>query len=200
MDLQLVAGIPDEFRDQAARIHQEAFGAKTMRVLGADERAHAFWRAVLTDDGNTLAIDGATGQVLALMGTTDQQHRPTAGQWAAARDTYGALSAAWRVPLLALLEHRPKPGELCIEFLAVAPEARGQGVGGVLLTFAQQLAKVRGRERVTLEVIDSNPRAKALYERSGFRVYTTRRLPPGTKWLFGFTAYDAMVRPVRPDD
>jgi ribosomal protein S18 acetylase RimI-like enzyme len=200
MDLQLVAGIPAEFRDRAAGIHLAAFGEKTKRILGTDERAHAFWRAALTDDGNTLAIDGDTGQVLGLMATTDQQHRATAHQWQAARDVYGTLSAAWRVPLVALLAHRPKPGELCIEFLAVAPEARGNGVGGVLLTFAEQLAKVRGHDRVTLEVIDSNPRAKALYERSGFRVYTTRRIPPGMRWLFGFAAYDAMVRAVRPDD
>lgn len=200
MDLQLVAGIPAQFRERAVRIHLEAFGDKTKRVLGTDDRADAFWRSALADDGNTLAIDGATGQVLGLMATTDQQHRATAQQWQAARDAYGTLSAAWRVPLLALLQHRPKPGELCIEFLAVAPEARGKGVGGVLLTFAEQLARVRGHDRVTLEVVDSNPRAKALYERSGFRVYTTRRIPPGMRWLFGFAAYDAMVRPVRPEN
>jgi ribosomal protein S18 acetylase RimI-like enzyme len=200
MDLQLVAGIPEEYRDQAVRIHQAAFGAKARRVLGDDERTQAFWRSALNDDGCTLALDGSTGQVVGVMATTDQQHRATAREWKSARDAYGALSAAWRVLLLALLRHTPKPGELHIEFLAVSPESRGRGVGGVLLTLAQQLARVRGRDKVTLDVTDTNPRAKARYERAGFTVYTTRRVDPLSRWLFGFKAYDAMVLPVPADD
>lgn len=200
MDLQLVPGIPEEYRDQAVRIHAAAFGAKMLRLLGDDQRTHAFWRSVLTDEGNTVAVDGDSGRVLGLLSTTDVQHRAMAQPWQSARSAYGGLSAVWRLALLAPLQHKPKPGELHIEFLAVAPEARGLGVGGVLLTFAMQLAKIRGLDRVTLAVVATNPRAKAMYERSGFRVYRTHRLAPGSRWLFGFSSYDAMVRPVPAAD
>ncbi|PQO26109.1 GNAT family N-acetyltransferase [Blastopirellula marina] len=54
-----------------------------------------------------------------------------------------------------------------IHDLAVAPEARGQGVGGALLQAVDQLAKEEACAYVTLEVRADN-RARQLYLRHGF--------------------------------
>lgn len=54
-----------------------------------------------------------------------------------------------------------------IHDLAVAPMARGQGVGGALLQAVDQLAKEEGCAYVTLEVRADN-RARQLYLRHGF--------------------------------
>ncbi len=51
---------------------------------------------------------------------------------------------------------------------AVLPECRGQGVGGVLLQAVEDAAVERGCCKVTLEVLDTNPRAMDLYLRCGF--------------------------------
>lgn len=55
--------------------------------------------------------------------------------------------------------------------IGVSSEARGQGVGSKLLSAFYQESEERGAEYALLEVIDSNPRAKRLYEKEGF--YTT---------------------------
>ena len=58
---------------------------------------------------------------------------------------------------------------LKLEMLAVSPEARGKGVGTKMLDHLSQLALHEGFKRITLEVIDSNEKAKDLYEREGYK-------------------------------
>jgi ribosomal protein S18 acetylase RimI-like enzyme len=55
-----------------------------------------------------------------------------------------------------------------IRGIAVAPEARGQGLGGALLTAVQELARTRSYRKLVLQVMGSNPQAQRLYERAGF--------------------------------
>jgi ribosomal protein S18 acetylase RimI-like enzyme len=50
----------------------------------------------------------------------------------------------------------------------VSASARGQGVGTMLLDAVRVKAIDFGLARIRLDVIDSNPRARALYERQGF--------------------------------
>jgi len=52
--------------------------------------------------------------------------------------------------------------------LAVAPAARGQGLGRALLQAAIAWAKAQGAEAVFLEVGTDNPHALALYAGLGF--------------------------------
>jgi [ribosomal protein S18]-alanine N-acetyltransferase len=58
--------------------------------------------------------------------------------------------------------------------IAVAPEARGAGVGAALLAAAERSARARGRERFRLEVRTENAAAQRLYERRGYRVFGTK--------------------------
>lgn len=54
----------------------------------------------------------------------------------------------------------------------VAPQCRGQHVGQRLLDAIVKEAKERGCCKVTLEVLEGNVRAKAAYQKYGFRGYT----------------------------
>ena len=45
---------------------------------------------------------------------------------------------------------------------------RGKGVGSAMLAWMQESAAAAGAEGITLQVMTSNPRARALYVRSGF--------------------------------
>jgi L-amino acid N-acyltransferase YncA len=79
--------------------------------------------------------------------------------------------------------------------LFVAPEARGQGVGTALIDAITVEAKRRGYEEVRLDVIDTNPRARALYLQEGFKEVGTHSIG----WLrvfFGFKSATTMVRSV----
>lgn len=59
--------------------------------------------------------------------------------------------------------------------IAIAPEARGQGLGRQLLLAAQRRLRRMGRERYTLEVARRNKAAIGLYEDMGFEVFGTYR-------------------------
>mgnify|MGYP001764945987 CR=1 FL=1 len=55
--------------------------------------------------------------------------------------------------------------------VVVLPDWRGRGVGGAMLAFVEEQARVRGACKLTLEVLSGNVSACSLYERFGFRSY-----------------------------
>ncbi|MEP7041726.1 MAG: GNAT family N-acetyltransferase [Dokdonella sp.] len=62
--------------------------------------------------------------------------------------------------------------------LAVAPERDGQGVGSLLLKFAEDWAKQHRCRHLTLAVFPGNERARALYERHGYGIDVLRMAKP----------------------
>ncbi len=70
--------------------------------------------------------------------------------------------------ILSVLERDLKPGVFQLDGICVATEARGQGVGTLLLRAIKDEAQGLGMHEVQLDVIDTNPRARILDEREGF--------------------------------
>lgn len=66
--------------------------------------------------------------------------------------------------------------------LAILPEHRGQGIGRQLLDGVTEKARQLGCCKVTLEVHETNARAKHMYEAAGFAEGAARE--PGGRWLF----------------
>jgi len=64
---------------------------------------------------------------------------------------------------------------LNIHDLAVLPQHRGKGAGRALLQAAEDYARRQGCCRLTLEVLESNSGARALYRRFGFDDSTISR-------------------------
>lgn len=61
---------------------------------------------------------------------------------------------------------------LNIHDVFVAPRWRGRGVARRLLAWAEAVARSRGCCKLTLEVLEGNEAAQAVYRRQGFRPYT----------------------------
>jgi len=61
-----------------------------------------------------------------------------------------------------------------IGILVVVEAVEGRGVGAALIGAAEEWARSRGHATLTLNVFEGNRRARALYERSGFRPDTVR--------------------------
>ena len=59
--------------------------------------------------------------------------------------------------------------------VAVAPRGRGRGLGRLLLDELERRAVGRGVASVMLEVRADNTAARALYEKAGYQVLSTRR-------------------------
>ncbi len=71
-------------------------------------------------------------------------------------------------PGLGFILARVAADEAEVLTIAVAPEARRQGLGGRLLAAAMAGAVARGAASMFLEVADRNAPARALYEAAGF--------------------------------
>jgi ribosomal protein S18 acetylase RimI-like enzyme len=76
--------------------------------------------------------------------------------------------------LLWLLGHRAEPDEAYVTDLAVARDYQGQGIGQLLLEYAERWAREHDRARLTLWVAENNQRAVHIYQKAGFSVVDTR--------------------------
>lgn len=106
---------------------------------------------------------------------------------------YGFIGVIKAWLLDASFKYHPPKGELYIDSLGVSAEARGNGVGTKLLDFAKAFAEQNGLRRLSLMVMYENKRAKALYERCGYRVKSSRSI----WWLKRATGYSRSYFMVR---
>ena len=95
-------------------------------------------------------------------------------------------------PITAVLTLYPADDYLLIENIAVHPDAQGRGLGGALMSFAEQEARRRAIPRMTLFTHEVMTENQAIYARLGYveverraedgyrRVYMEKQLPdPG---------------------
>jgi ribosomal protein S18 acetylase RimI-like enzyme len=59
--------------------------------------------------------------------------------------------------------------EVVLQYVAIEPWCQGRGIGSAIVGRLHERAAA-GRKPLTLRVLRSNPRARKLYERLGFRV------------------------------
>ena len=99
----------------------------------------------------------------------DAARRAEHGQLLVAVDGEGTLlGTATLVGPDSALAEMCVDGEAELRMLAVAPHARGRGVGETLTTAVLDLARERGATRVVLCTLAEMTRAHRLYERLGF--------------------------------
>jgi len=69
-----------------------------------------------------------------------------------------------------------------IHDFVVLPAFRGHGLGRRMMAFIEELARARGCVKITLEVLENNQAARALYRKCGFEDY--RLLDEGGNAMF----------------
>ena len=195
MGVTIYSGLHPHLREEAARLYWEAFGGKLGRVLGPDDRALAFFARVIRADHCITALD-ETGRLIGVAGFKTPNGSFAGGGWSDLMAIYGAWGGRWRGALLWSLNREVDNDRFLVDGLCVARGQRGQGIGTLLLAGLCDEATRRGYRSIRLDVIDSNWRARALYERQGFVPTRTEQLGP-LRHLFGFAAATTMVRPLR---
>ncbi|KUL63351.1 MULTISPECIES: GNAT family N-acetyltransferase [unclassified Streptomyces] len=186
-------GLPAGAERRAAELYWEAFGRKLGPALDPPDKAVPFIAAHLNADRAICAL--LDGRLVGLAGYQHDGRAFTGGSAHAVLREYGHLRGLPRLLLLALFERRPAPGQLVMDGIAVDRDLRGRGVGRLLIEEVAAVAAERGCRQVRLDVIDTNPRARALYERLGFTAVRTERTPY-LRRLLGFGAVTTMHRPV----
>ena len=181
-------------RLRAARLYLDAFDQKLGPILGRDKRAVGYLSDILRPTQALVAVD-RYGVLLGLAGFHTEYGGLIGGRFNDLYRWYGLWGACWRTMLLAFFTRSPQSGQLLMDGVVVSPECRGQGVGAKLLEGVEQIARAKSLKQVRLDVVDTNPRARALYERKGF-------VPAGEEdvwplhWLFGFRRSVTMVKAV----
>lgn len=165
--MKITRGIERHDIAEAARLYWLAFGDKLGRVMGPEHRATAYIQRALGVDHAVCAHDQC-GKLIGIIGFKTYEGALVGGRLRDLAAVYGVVGALWRAALMALFVSDVDNERFLIDGLAVAPSARGQGVGTALLHAIFAEARRQGYAEVRLEVAGSNHRARALYERIGF--------------------------------
>lgn len=192
---QIRHGLLETHRQAIADLLWSAFRAKLAPFFGPGHGARQDLAESLDPERLILALD--SGRLLGVAIVDLDGGRVLRPSFTRLAAEHGLWIGAQRWLGLRVFAGEPAARSAHVGALAVAAEARGRGVGGTLLAEVEALARRRGRRRISLDVVDTNPRARSLYQRLGFEVIETLRLP----WLFspfGFTGYDRMVKDLGP--
>lgn len=194
MTVTLHHGLPESARAEAAELYWQAFGSKLGRVMGPRRRALGFLYEVIRADHAIVALDGS-GRLLGMAGYKTSEGSFAGGTPDELQAHYGRIGAGWRLPLLWALGQDGDDDRFLLDGICVAEDARGQGIGSALMAAICDEARALGYSAVRLDVVDSNPRARALYERLGFAVEKAK--PIGLlRFAFRFRTALTMVKPL----
>lgn len=191
--ITIVHGLPSEYCSAAAELYYAAFRQKLHPIIRSETAAVALLAQALNPD---FGITALYGDVFA--GVAGVQYG--GGHFvditpALMKQHFGLLRGWLKILPLSLMARPQQEGQLLMDGIVVAPEMRGRGVGTALLQAVMDFARERGFRDVRLDVVDTNPRARQLYERRGFVATETHRYPYLRK-IMGFGAVTTMIKAV----
>ncbi|MBW4709662.1 GNAT family N-acetyltransferase [Roseobacter sp. YSTF-M11] len=191
MEFCITTGFDADERDTVAALYWQAFGYKLGRVLGPDAKALQFLRRVIDPD-YALVARGSDGQILGIAGYKTSSGALVGGDYGDLQRVYGAWGALWRGLVLSVIERDLDPDILLMDGICVHADARGLGLGTALLSAIKAKALELEKSGVRLDVINTNPRARALYARQGFTPQKEESTGP-FRYVFRFDTAIEMV-------
>ena len=191
--LTIQHGFTDDQRQAVAEVIHEGFKRKLAPLLGDRGHTLALLAAGLRPEGVLLAAQD--GRVLGVAGLKYGREGFMEPVMADFVRVYGPLLAPLRRWLFEFMES-PEPEDFVyVDAMAVRAGWRGRGIGARLLEATFDFARERGYPQVVLDVVDTNPDARRLYERMGFTPVRVERFPVMGLFL-GFRSATVMKRGV----
>ena len=193
MHIDCLNHLPVEFSTSAVHLFLNALRDKLIPILGNDGRAQDVLEKNLDTTHCLAAIcDQELVGILAIEDSTSSFLNPSLKTLIKA---YGLIGGVFRMCGLALLHHSTAPDEFYIDGVAVVDKMRGKGVGSQLFDRLERVALEKGIKTISLEVIDTNHKARALYKRLGFVETRCHRLWPFSMvFKFPFKSSIQMVK------
>lgn len=182
-----------EYRDGMVDIVKEAFYRKFHPFLGKGNNFNSTLREIINLNMTYGYIED--NKILGVMLLKEKKSSTFTIKFNKLVQIYGILRGFKVFVFLQFIFGMGKLDDstLKIEILASHKESRGKGIGTKLLNKAEIIAKKRGYNRIKLEVIDVNPRAKKLYEELGYistKYVDTHRITKKS----GFNGFDEMEK------
>jgi len=191
--VEIALGFGPEHRLAAASLYWDAFGRKLDHAIGPRERGIGLIERGLDPSRAVAAFQ--EGALVGLAGFNLDGQALTTIRVRDIIKEFGLFSGLRRTAWASLLHRSPKPEELLMDGIVVRADRRGHGIGTKLLCRTFDVAVAHGKRVVRLDVVDTNPAARRLYENLGFLEIKTEQVP-FLRRVMGFSAATTMERPV----
>ena len=183
MQVKYFEYLPPEFKLAAVRLYLSALEEKLMPILGGGDSAMQVLTQNIDLDHCFIALcDDRLVGILGLQTNEGSFWNPTLKSFI---KEYGIVGGLTKYVGLSLLHHETDSDEWCIDGIAVEAEMRGLGIGTKLLGQLEHRARENEIYKITLEVINTNQRAEALYRRLGYFEINRSNLWPCNR-IYGF--------------
>ena len=190
-ELEIEDGLAEQDRPRAASLYWEAFRRKLRPAFATDDQGMAVVKASLRAD--RMLVARVNGSVVGVCGYTASGVSAVDLSWTSLRSHLPVRGAIRAIAVLALLDRSSSQDSLVLDGICVACSHRGTGIGTALLDAAGARAQDLGFRAIRLTVVDTNPRAEALYRRLGFVAASGGSLGL-LSVLYGFDRYTTMER------
>lgn len=184
-------GLPERYRSSAASLYDEAFGPKFSVAVRSDEKRLSLLKNCFVAEYAIVAMND--NRLIGIAGFHTSKGSLTGGiTYRNLVSRLGFFRGSRAALIFSLYERKPVPKEFLMDGIAVHGDFRGKGIGSKLLDEIARYARENEYHRVRLDVIDTNPRARKLYELRGFKVVKTEKFAY-LRWLLGFSSSTTLV-------
>ncbi|PQZ92206.1 GNAT family N-acetyltransferase [Arthrobacter sp. MYb227] len=190
-ELQIEDGLIEQDRPWASSLYWEAFRSKLRPAFGGEDVGKAVVRTSLRPD--RILVARVNGSVVGVCGYTADGVSAVDLSWTSLRSHLSRRGATRAIAMLAILARSSSHEALVLDGICVAGNHRGLGIGTSLLDAAGSRAREFGFRAMRLTVVDTNPRAEALYRRLGFVAVGGGSLGV-LSVVYGFDRYTTMER------
>ena len=167
LNIEIADSINKNQRIRTIEIFYDAFEQKIRALIKSREKAIAIYNRSLKNDQVFYAL--MDGNVVGLIGLHYKNKPFLEFKYRDLRKYFNPLQSYFIYRIYKLTSPKIKDDVLRIDSIAVDKSSRGLGIGTQLINKVFEFANNKGFNEVILEVINTNPKAKALYERIGFK-------------------------------
>ncbi len=187
----IVTQLPADLKARAAEIYYGEFRLKydgLLMIPRSREQALRILTESMDCSMGIYALDDA-GQLLGLAGLGCRGRGFVKYSWKLLVREFGFPGAVRRKVIKFCEAPGLRGDQVRVEGVVVTKEAQGKGIGTALMDAVDAWAQQRGYASVRLEVINTNPRARSLYQRLGYvdtkrSYYGPLSRPAGFTWTW----------------
>jgi ribosomal protein S18 acetylase RimI-like enzyme len=180
--IEITLGIPEELRHQAAIVCYDGFRSQIGWLFGSQQKGITLLEHGFNTELGLIAQ--IQGQLVGFVGLKYENRPFFQFKRSHCIRELGLLRGLLAFLLLNNMSFaKPLPDEMYIAVLVVDVSMRGKGLGSLLMQAAFEIAQQNQCPAVVLDVAITNPDARRLYERLGFKLVRTIEFRYLPKWI-----------------